>query len=83
MAYELPTFGKEVREMFLYEIGVTESHWRQGIARALIEALKQTCVERGVEVIFVGTEMDNEAAKQLYANTGGTLKVIAWYEYDL
>ena len=82
-AYELPMFGKEVRELFLYEIGVTESHWRQGIARALIEALKQTCVERGVEVIFVGTEMDNEAAKQLYANTGGTLKVIAWYEYDL
>jgi GNAT superfamily N-acetyltransferase len=59
------------------------SLWRRGIARALIEALKQTCVERGVEVIFVGTEMDNEAAKQLYANTGGTLKVIAWYEYDL
>lgn len=82
-AYELPMFGKEVRELFLYEIGVTESHWRRGIARALIEALKETCLERGVEVIFVGTEMDNEAAKQLYTSTGGTLKVIAWFEYEL
>jgi len=82
-AYELPMFGKEVRELFLYEIGVTESHWRQGIARALIEALQQTYLERGVGVIFVGTEMDNDAAKQLYANTCGTLKVIARYEYEL
>ncbi len=82
-AYELPMFGKEVREMFLYEIGVTESHWRRGIARALIEVLKQTCLERSVEVIFVGTEMDNEAAKQLYTSTGGMFKVIAWYEYEL
>lgn len=82
-AYELQMFDAEVREMFLYEIGVIESHRQRGIASALIEALKQTCLERGIEVIFVGTEVDNEAANQLYTSTGSTLRVIAWYEYDL
>jgi len=81
--YELPMFDREVREMFLYEIGVIAAFRQHGIARALIEALKAYCHQRGITVIFVGTSLDNDAARKLYESTGGELEVIPWFTYEL
>ncbi len=82
-AYELPLFDANANEMFLYEIGVAQAHRQQGVARRLIDALRQTCREKGINVIFVGTSMDNGAARSLYERTGGELEIIPWYTYDL
>ena len=82
-AYEIDMFDAEESEIFLFEIGVNKDYRQQGIAKALIEALKQTCHEKHIRIIFVGTSIDNEAAKQLYATTGGSLEVIPWYTYEL
>jgi aminoglycoside 3-N-acetyltransferase I len=80
-AYEMSMFDQEQTEMFLYEIGVGEGHRRKGIARALVEALRITCAERGIEVIFVGTEPHNTAAKRLYLSTGAKEELVAWFTY--
>lgn len=82
-AYELEMFDTEENEMFLFEIGVSQGYRTQGIARSLIKALKQTCREKRIRIIFVGTSLDNEAAKQLYTTTGGEVEVIPWYTYHL
>lgn len=82
-AYELDMFYRTEKEIFLYEIGVDEGHRREGIARALIEALKEMCREAGIKEIFVGTEIENEAAKQLYVNTGGEMDVQPWFSYKV
>ncbi len=82
-AYELNMFDKEVTEMFLYEIGVTANYRRQGIAKKLIDALKKTCYQNNIPIIFVGTSLDNEAAKLLYETTGGDLEITPWYTYEL
>lgn len=82
-AYELQMFDLEKHEMFLYEIGVSSKHRKKGVAKQLIESLKQTCTERNVKVIFVATSLDNKAAKQLYASTGGELEVVPFYTYNL
>ena len=82
-AYEIPMFYREEAEMFLYEIGVDKDHRRKGIARSLIEALKKTCILKGIKEIFVGTSMENHAARRLYESTGGNVEVSPWYNYNL
>jgi len=81
-AYEMKMFKRETTEMFLYEIEVAETHRRKGIGKALIESLKQICVEKGIVEMFVGTERDNLAAQKLYAATGGEYDDgSVWFSY--
>ncbi|GAA0217313.1 GNAT family N-acetyltransferase [Saccharothrix mutabilis subsp. mutabilis] len=54
-------------EMFLYELGVDESHQRRGIGTALVEALLALARERGCYGAFTATEPDNTAALATYA----------------
>jgi aminoglycoside 3-N-acetyltransferase I len=82
-AYELTKYKREAKEMFLYEIGVEETHRRKGIGRGLIECLKKICAEKEIPVIFVATEMDNESAKYLYQATGGQFEATAIYTFQL
>ena len=82
-AYELQMFTEENDEMFLYEIGINKQHRRQKLGKWLIEALKSTCREKGIDVIFVGTSSENVAAKRLYTSTGGDEEVIPWFTYSL
>ena len=80
-AYALDMLYRAEKEMFLYELGVDAAHRREGIARALIDALKAYCREQGIKEIFVGTEMDNEMAQQFYLATGGKMEVQPWFGY--
>ena len=82
-AYEIEMFDEVAREIFLFEIGVTDIYQNKGMATALIQALKTYCRAQGIKVIFVGTSLDNAAARRLYEKTGGDLEVIPWYTYQL
>ena len=82
-AYELPMFTEETKEMFLYDIAVDKNHWQRGIAKELINALKETCTAKNIKIIFVGTDTDNEAAKRLYKTTGAEMEEIVWFTWGL
>jgi ribosomal protein S18 acetylase RimI-like enzyme len=58
-------------EMFLYELGVDDSHQRQGFGTALVKALSDLARERGCYGMWVLTEEDNVAARATYAKAGG------------
>jgi ribosomal protein S18 acetylase RimI-like enzyme len=58
-------------EMFLYELGVDDSHQRQGFGTALVDALAGLARERGCYGMWVLTEEDNVAARATYAKAGG------------
>ncbi len=57
-------------EMFLYELSVAEGARRQGIGRALVDALAALARERGCYGMWAGTEEDNTAARRTYARAG-------------
>ena len=57
-------------EMFLYELGVTESHRRRGIGRALVDALAALAQKRGCYGMWVATDLDNVAALATYRGSG-------------
>lgn len=71
-AYELRKFEQRRSEIYIYDLAVSATHRRQGIATALIEALKKIAAARGAYVIFVqaDTGIEDEAAIALYTKLG-------------
>ncbi|WP_049573622.1 GNAT family N-acetyltransferase [Streptomyces sp. SBT349] len=58
-------------EMFLYELGVAETHRLRGIGRSLVEALADTARARGCWGMWVAVDADNDAALATYRSAGG------------
>jgi aminoglycoside 3-N-acetyltransferase I len=69
-AYELPKFEQERSEIYIYDLGVDESHRRQGVATALIEEVRAIAARRGAWVVFIQAEADNAPAIALYGKLG-------------
>ena len=72
VAYELPKFEQERSEIYIYDLAVAGAHRRQGIATALIQALRTEAQRRGAWVIYVqaDTGPEDEAAIALYSGLG-------------
>ena len=58
-------------ELWVNEVGVAPSHQRQGVGRALLEALFARARELGCREAWVLTDDANAAARGLYAAAGG------------
>lgn len=69
-AFVLRKHERARAEMYIYDLAVAASHRRQGIATALIEALKPIAREQGAWVIFVQAEPPDEPAVALYTKLG-------------
>ena len=70
LAYLLDRVDRDQQMMFFYEIGVAESHRRQGVGTRLVGELKSICREADVMKMWVPTGRSNVAATRLYASTG-------------
>jgi ribosomal protein S18 acetylase RimI-like enzyme len=53
-------------ELYVDEVGTASTHRRQGIARAMLEAMFAWGRELGCTEAWLGTELDNDAANGLY-----------------
>jgi aminoglycoside 3-N-acetyltransferase I len=71
-AYELRKFEQERSEIYIYDLAVLAAHRRQGIATALIKALKRVAAERGAYVMFVqaDTGVEDGPAIAFYSKLG-------------
>jgi ribosomal protein S18 acetylase RimI-like enzyme len=70
-------------EMFLYELGVGEQHRRQGVATALVEALKELAREKRCYGMWVLCDEDNEAAVKTYGKAGGNPSKPILFDWEL
>lgn len=70
VAYLLDRTYRDQRMMFIYQIGVAESHRRRGIGRSMINALKSVCLAENAMKMCVPTGRSNIAATRLFASTG-------------
>lgn len=72
-------------QLFINEIGVTPSHRRQGVGRALIESLLAAASDRGCTYAWLGTGIDNVAGQACFGSVPGATKSQPFllYEWDL
>jgi ribosomal-protein-alanine N-acetyltransferase len=70
------------RMLLVYEIGVRDDHRRRGIGRALLDALRELAIERGIPEGFVLTNESNGPAMAFYAAAGGTRPSLDVAEFD-
>ena len=69
-AYELEKFEQVRREIYIYDLAVSERYRRRRVATSLITELKRLAKERGVYVIYVQADKGDEAAIRLYESLG-------------
>jgi len=69
-AYELRKFEQPRSEIYIYDLAVAVPHRRQGVATALIEALRSLAAARGAWVIFVQADHVDAPAVALYTRLG-------------
>lgn len=71
--------------LFIIEVAVAPEHQRQGVAKAMLQALLAHGRALGCSNAWVGTEHDNAAARSLYASVGGALDSDAFvtFAFDL
>ena len=71
-AYELKKFEQERSEIYIYDLAVAAENRRNGIATALIQALKKVAATHGAYVIFVqaDTSAEDQPAIALYNKLG-------------
>jgi aminoglycoside 3-N-acetyltransferase I len=79
-AYELVKYEAERSEFYIYDLAVLEAYRRQGVATALIEALKPIAEEAGAWVIYVQADPPDAPAVALYDKLGTREEV---YHFDI
>jgi aminoglycoside 3-N-acetyltransferase I len=69
-AYVLQKFEQARSEIYIYDMAVAAAHRREGIATAMILALKQIAARRGAYVIYVQADTGDAPAIALYTKLG-------------
>lgn len=69
-AYVLDKFEQARSEIYIYDLAVAQTHRRQGVATALILALRKLAAARGTWVIFVQADYVDPPAIALYTKLG-------------
>lgn len=69
-AYVLTKYEQERNELYIYDLAVAAEHRREGIATALIKALKKIAANRDTYVIFVQADYGDDPAIALYTKLG-------------
>ena len=75
-AYVLPKFEQARSEIYIYDLAVSASHRRQGMATALIGEVRRIAVEIGAWVIYVQADHGDDPAIALYTKLGSREDVL-------
>lgn len=73
----------DANSLYIDNFGVAPAFRRQGIARRLLDTLFALGKSHGCKEAWVGTELDNVAARRLYESAAGGSEVCVIYTYKL
>lgn len=69
-AYELMKPERSRSEMYVYDLAVSATHRRRGIATALMHEITDVARDRGAWVVFVQADKGDDPAIALYSKLG-------------
>lgn len=81
-AYRFPRVYPSGTLVYLYDLEVAPDHRRRGVGRGLVESLLQACRADGVAMVWAGTGIDNDAARQTFEAVGGRRVSETYVEYE-
>lgn len=82
VAFEMnPIHG--AKELYIYDIAVHPDFQKQGIGKKLIEYLKLKSQERGIKMIFVEAESEDNGAVAFYRAIGGEEESVRHFNFSL
>lgn len=70
VAYELDKAERARREIYIYDLAVSEGFRRRGVATALIRHVQDLAAQRGGWVVFVQADYEDPPAVALYEKLG-------------
>ncbi len=76
VAYELDKLEKARREIYIYDLAVSEAYRRRGVATALIRRLQDIARTRRAWVIFIQADQGDDPAIALYDKLGAREEVL-------
>lgn len=80
-AHVLPMTTTERSELFLYDIAVVPARQRQGVGRALVEALREAAAAEGIDEVFVPADNDDTHALDFYRALGGAAAPVTIFTF--
>ncbi len=69
--------------LWVNEVGVAPAYQRQGIGKRLMEELFAVGRAHGCSEAWLGTEVENTAARRLYASMGGAEEAMVYVTFTL
>lgn len=81
-AHALPLTRIEATELFIYDLAVHPAHQRQGVGRALMEALRAQAAAQGISVAFVPADNEDEHALEFYQALGGAAAPVTIFTFN-
>ena len=79
-AYVLEKFEQDRREIYIYDLAISEAHRRKGVATRLIKNLQQIAKKQNAYIIFVQADPGDDPAIRLYESLGVKESV---YHFDI
>jgi len=70
VGYVLEKFEQQRREIYIYDLAVSDGHRRRGVATGMINTLKKIAADQGAYVIFVQADLEDGPAIALYRSLG-------------
>jgi len=81
-AYVLEKFEQQRREIYIYDLAVSDAHRRKGVATGTINALRKIAASQGAYVIFVQADLEDGPAIALYRSLG-TMKPAHHFDIEV
>ena len=81
-AYVLEKFEQQRREIYVYDLAVSNAHRRRGVATGTINELRKIAASQGAYVIFVQADLDDGPAIALYRSLG-TMKTAHHFDIEV
>jgi ribosomal protein S18 acetylase RimI-like enzyme len=82
-AFRFPKVDEDSFQVYLFEIEVGEQHRRKGVASGMLEELKRQCQTDRVSLIWIGTDLANEAAQRTFEKAGAERVQETYIEYNI
>jgi aminoglycoside 3-N-acetyltransferase I len=82
-AYAMERYLSEQKELYLFDIAVTEAHRRQGLATKLMAALKKYAEGVQVSTIFLEVHVEDVEAVAFYNAIGGEIEAVHHFNFHI